>query len=64
MKEIYYSHGYERFVHLGEYINYEPTFEEIKTELDTELFEKLLRSLWSNIEKEKRDKKTHMVDVA
>lgn len=49
---------------LGDYIEYPIDLSHIKTEFDSVLYDKIMRSFMSQKKKEDRDRKTHMVDVA
>ena len=73
MKEIAQSYSYyvqynaivkRQYGHLGDYVEYPIDLSHIKTEFDSVLYDKILRSFMSKKKKEERDKKTHMVDVA
>ena len=49
---------------LGDYVEYPVDLSRIKTEFDSVLYDKIIRSFMSQKKKEQRDKKIHMVDVA
>ena len=53
-----------QYGHLGDYVEYPIDLGHIKTEFNSVLYDKIIRSLMSQKKKEDRDRKTHMVDVA